>query len=306
MASQPLHSTLAPAPLATSRPKPENGTWVNSEYGVLKEVLLACPRHLSLVPCNEVSKKALRSGAASCTVRAAAQHADLVETLTAAAVAVQMVSAVPGVPDLVFARDSSLMTPWGLIGLKPGAPHRRAEVDVVLGAARVLGLPIRGRVSAGRVEGGDVCLLRPGHVAIGISEERTDVAGASALGDIFVRGGWSVTFTAVDPQLLHLDTHFCMLDEGLALGCLEKLDVSFVKTITRLGIKIVPVHVDETMNLGCNVLALGRRRILSTGSAPRVDEIVRRHGFEVLTVALDEFTQCGGGVHCLTMPIKRH
>ena len=27
--------------------------------------------------------------------------------------------------------------------------------------------------------------------------------------------------------------------------------------------------------------------------------------FEVLTVPLGEFTQCGGGVHCLTMPLRR-
>jgi N-dimethylarginine dimethylaminohydrolase len=32
---------------------------------------------------------------------------------------------------------------------------------------------------------------------------------------------------------------------------------------------------------------------------------MRKRGFEVITVALDEFTQCGGGVHCLTMPLVR-
>jgi N-dimethylarginine dimethylaminohydrolase len=166
-------------------------------------------------------------------------------------------------------------------------------------------LPVLQRVIAGSVEGGDICILRPGHVAIGISGERTDAIGAKAVGDLFIQYGWSAIYTPIDPHLLHLDTHFCMLDEGIALGCIEKLDASFVDHVRQLGIEIVPVYTEELATLGCNVLSLGRRRILSAGSAPRIDEAVRRLGFEVLTVALDEFTQCGGGVHCLTMPIRR-
>lgn len=212
---------------------------------------------------------------------------------------------VPGLPDLAFARDSSLMTPWGLIGLRPGAMHRTGEVDVILEVARAAEMPVLGKVDAGRVEGGDICLLRPGHVVIGISERRTNLTGAQALGDLFESRGWLVTYTPVEPDLLHLDTHFCMLDRNVALGCVEKLDEAFLDELASLGIDIVPVSVDEVATLGCNVLALGRKRIISTGSAPRVDEAVRKLGFEVTVVALDEFTQCGGGVHCLTMPLRR-
>ena len=280
-------------------------SWNDSEYGILGEVLLASPQHLSLVPCNTVSVDALRNGRVSCTKRASEQHRALATALTGAGVAVHIVPPVAGLPDLAFTRDTSLMTPWGLLGLRPGAGHRQAEVDAVLGAAQAAGFPILGRVGAGRIEGGDVCLLRPGHVAIGVSGERTDGEGAEALGAWFTRRGWSVTATPIDPNLLHLDTHFCMLDRGLALGCVEKLDGAFLGLLARLGIEIIPVGADEVATLGCNVLALGRGRILSTGSAPRIDAAMRARGFEVIAVPLDEFTQCGGGVHCLTMPLRR-
>ena len=277
----------------------------NSEYGLLREVLLASPRNLSIVPCNRVSEDALAEGRTSCSVSASKQHRALLESLIAVGVRVRTVQPVAGLPDLAFTRDTSLMTPWGLIGLRPGAEHRRGEVDVVMETARAGGVPILGRVERGTVEGGDVCLLRPGHLVIGVSEHRTTTEGARALSRFFEERGWQVTLTPIDPDLLHLDTHFCVIDSDVALACVEKLHPGFVKMIRSFRITIVPVRGDEVASLGCNVLALGRRRIVSTGSAPRVDEAVRALGFEVLTVPLGEFTQCGGGVHCLTMPLRR-
>lgn len=301
-----LLRTLNPIPKPT---KPSSSCAIadgpNSEYGLLREVLLASPRNLSIVPCNRVSEDALANGRTSCTISASKQHRALLEALIGAGVRVRTVQPVAGLPDLAFTRDTSLMTPWGLIGLRPGAEHRRGEVDVVLDMARAGGVPILGRVDRGTVEGGDVCLLRPGHLVIGVSEKRTTTEGAQALGRFFEKRGWTVTLTPIDPDLLHLDTHFCVIDHDVALACVEKLDPSFVAMIRGIGIGIVPVHEDEVASLGCNVLSLGRRRIISTGSAPRVDEAVRALGFEVLTVPLGEFTQCGGGVHCLTMPLRR-
>ena len=189
--------------------------------------------------------------------------------------------------------------------MRPGAAHRRGEVDAVLAAASAAGIPVLGKIEAGRVEGGDVCLLRPGHVAVGISGERTDRQGAEALGNLFARAGWEVIYTRINPALLHLDTHFCMVDRHLALGCVEELDRDFLQEIARLKITIIPVDAEEVAGLGCNVLALGGRRILSSGSAPRVDRLLRLRGYQVSTVTLDEFTKCGGGVHCLTMPLRR-
>jgi N-dimethylarginine dimethylaminohydrolase len=110
----------------------------------------------------------------------------------------------------------------------------------------------------------------------------------------------------VDPDLLHLDTHFCMVDHRLALACTDKLQPDFLSFLGELGIELLPVKLEEVPTLGCNVLALGGKRIISAGSAPRVDDLLRQRGFEVDVVQLDEFTQCGGGVHCLTMPLSRN
>jgi len=277
----------------------------DSETGALSEVLLASPRYLEIVACNKVSEDALRSGSSSCDVRAAQQHRALRLALQTLGVSVCVVPPIAGLPDLAFTRDTSLMTPWGLIGLRPGASHRRGEVQHVIETGGRLGMPVLGRIEEGRVEGGDVCLLRPGHLVIGISEQRTNLAGAKALARYFKPRGWEVAYTAVDPDLLHLDTHFCMVDHQLALGCVEKLSSELLTLLKKLQIEVLPVTLSEVATLGCNVLALGGKRVVSSGSAPRVDDLLRRRGFVVQTVQLDEFTQCGGGVHCLTMPLAR-
>lgn len=37
----------------------------------------------------------------------------------------------------------------------------------------------------------------------------------------------------------------------------------------------------------------------------RLNRILERSGFDVVEIEIDQFTRCGGGVHCLTMPLAR-
>jgi N-dimethylarginine dimethylaminohydrolase len=293
-------------PRRRSWPQPQSTAYgVDSEYGRLSSVLLAEPRHLALVPCNSVSVEAAREGHKTCVDRAARQHAGLVAALRSEDVEVRLVPADPGLPDLAFTRDTSLMTPWGLIGLRPGADHRTREVDVVLEAARGAGVPLLGRIEHGRIEGGDVAILRPGLVMIGISGNRTDEAGAHALGSIFRRKGWEVLTHRFDPHFLHLDTLLCMADDDLAMACTDVLDDGLLRQLDGLGIDLMPVGYKEARKLGCNLLSLGGKRVITAGSCSRIDAELAVRGYRSIAVDLSEFIQCGGGVHCLTMPLKR-
>jgi N-dimethylarginine dimethylaminohydrolase len=218
---------------------------------------------------------------------------------------VRLVPSDTGLPDLAFTRDTSLMTPWGLLGLRPGAAHRVREVDVVLEAARASGVPVLGRIEQGRIEGGDVAILRPGLVLIGISGERTDEAGAQALGAIFRGKGWNVLTYRFDPHFLHLDTLLCLADRSLAMACTDVLEDGLLTTLSGLGTDLMPVSYKEARRLGCNLLALGQRRVVTAGTCSRVDAQLAERGYRAIAVDLSEFILCGGGVHCLTMPLQR-
>lgn len=278
---------------------------VDSEYATLTDVLVSPPAHLEVMPCNAVSIESIARGFTCCVDTAARQHEEFVRTLERRGVRCHSVSAGKGLPDLSFTRDTSLMTPWGLVQLRPKVAHRRAEVDRVGEAARRLGLPCLGAIEEGHVEGGDICLMRPGIVAIGRSGERTDAAGARALARMFEARGWKAIICPFDPHFLHVDTLFTLVGKNRAVACVEELPAAFLDEVSSLGIELVPVSPVEVKKLGANLVALGRGRVLSPADNGRVNGELERLGHEIVPVRLDQFTRCGGGPHCLTMPLAR-
>ena len=59
------------------------------------------------------------------------------------------------------------------------------------------------------------------------------------------------------------------------------------------------------MALGCNVVALGGDRVLSTLGAKDLNGRLRAAGFEVYDPDMTMFTWAGGGVHCMCQPLRR-
>lgn len=278
---------------------------VDSETGRLTDILLSPPTHLAMVPCNAVTRDSLARGLSSCRVSAVSQHRALAARLDAAGVRCHLVPSKPGLSDLAFTRDSVLMTPWGLVELRPSEPHRRGEAAHLAAALSEVGVESLGAVDEGKVEGGDVCLLRPGLVLIAISGERTDEAGAQALGRIFERRGWRALYTRIDPRYLHLDTQFTLVSKHFGVACLETLEAGFAETMAGLGIDLLPATPGEVDRLEANLLSLGGCRVVAPAGETRVNRGLRRQGYDLIEVEIDQFVRCGGGVHCLTMPLGR-
>ena len=184
-------------------------------------------------------------------------------------------------------------------------PHRRAETAHVLRTATGWGVPTLGTITEGAIEGGDIVTVRPGTIAIGWSGARSTLAGATALARFYEGHGWTALLVPIEPRYLHLDTLFTMLDSRRAVGCIEALDPAFIQRIEQLGIELVPVTISEVEGLGANLVSLGAGRILSPAGNDRVNALLRRRGYEVTEVAIDQFVRCGGGLHCLTMPLAR-
>ena len=292
-----------PAAPVLDRPRVSGRAGGESER--LAHVLLCSPAYLEPVPCCSVTRESLRNGFATSRGAAREQHAALRRALAAGGVVCHDLPPAPDMPDLAFTRDIGVATPWGLVALNPALGHRSVEVDhFVAWAERHVDSPI-GRVTGGRIEGGDVCIARPGLLIVGVSGTRTDDAGAEEFAAHFVAEGWDVVTCRFDEHFLHLDTIFCMLDETRALACLDALDERFLAAVADRGIELLPVSYKESRRLGCNVLSIDGRRVVTGAETPRVSAMLRRHGFDVAEVGLDQFAACGGGVHCLTMPLAR-
>ncbi len=280
-------------------------TGVTSETGVLHAVLLAAPDHYRWLPINSIVRRALAEGRQPDPAQLQHQHRAFTTALHAAGVTTHFMPPAPHLPCMVFTRDSSAVTPWGPFLAQMERPQRRGEYASVLEFHTGHSTPFWRMSSAGTIEGGDIHLIRPGLAVIGISAGRTSDAGAAQLAAWLRTEGWEVRLEMFDEHFLHLDVLFSMVAPGLALACTEALDGGFIDWLAGHGIRCLDVSYAETMALGCNVLSLGRDRVISTAANTRVNTMLRAEGLTVLDPDLSLFTRGGGGPRCLTCPLLR-
>jgi len=289
-------------------PRPEN--WgVDSEYGTLRDVLLGPVESFHWMADNaaysSIVRDTLRKGHRFDQQIAVRQYREMVEAYEAAGVTVHTLGVNEHTPYQVYARDSNFMTPYGAVVCQLANPRRRGEYAEVLRFYLSQGIPIYDMVSSGNFEGGDFNAIAPGCALIGYTGFRCEEVAARQVGGWFEREGWEVKYAAIDSFYVHIDLMVCMLAAKLAAVCLDTTEPEIVDWLRAKGIEILPVSFKETMALGCNVVALGNDRVLSTAAATDLNARLRAHGLQVYDPDMTMFTRAGGGVHCMAQPLRR-
>jgi len=283
---------------------------INSEYGVLRDVLLGSPDAFRWLgeenaQYSALVRDTLRRGYRFDRDLALRQHAEMVDAYRQAGVAVHLLDASEEQPYGVYARDSNFMTPFGAVVTQLANPRRRGEYANVLRFYLSHDIPVYDLVSAGNFEGGDFNMIAPGCVLIGYTGLRGEEVAARQVGGWMEAEGIEVRYAPIDEYYVHIDLMVCMLAEKLAAVCLDTTDPDIVAWIEAKGIEVVPVSFRETMGLGCNVVALGNDRVLSSTAAPELNARLRALGFEVYDPDMSQFQLAGGGVHCMCQPLRR-
>ncbi len=287
-------------------PRLEN--WgVDSEYGVLRDVLLGPADNYRWRETSSVSKKSIRRNYEFDADVARRQHAEMVSAYQSADVQVHLHEADPALPYQVFARDSSVMTPYGAIITSMANWWRRGENFRAIETYERLGIPIYDYVTVGTFEGGDFNVIEPGCVLIGWEgdEGRSQQQSALQLKSWFEAEGWEVMLADIDPFYVHIDLMVVMLAPKLAAVCLESTDDEIVSWLRSKNIEIISVPFKDTLDLGCNVVALGNDRVLLPEKSHVLKEKVRAHGLEVFDPDVSMITPGGGGVHCMCQALRR-
>jgi len=284
--------------------KPDWG--VDSEYGRLHDVLLCPPDNFRWLPTSVISRGTLESGRTYDAELASSQHRELVGAYDEAGVDIHWIEPDPHLPYQVFARDSSVGTPAGAVVTQPAQPWRRGESAPVLRFYADAGIPLRGVITAGSLEGGDVIIVEPGKVLIGNGEERTTQAGAAQLGAMFSELGWDVRIEPIPSHFVHIDVLVSILAPKLAAVCVDASSTGLVRWLRDdLGFEILDVSVEDAFGLGVNAISLGEDRVISTRRSERLNEQLRALGMTVFDPDLEMFTLGGGGAHCLAQPLRR-
>lgn len=287
----------------TSRPD----AWgVDSEYGRLRDVLIGPIEHYSWqTDSNAVADRTRRVGVRFDAKVAAAQYREVVRAFEEAGVTVHRLQPDADLPYQVYARDSSVMTPWGAVITQLKKPYRRGEYAACLRFYLNAGIPIYDLVTAGNIEGGDFMVLEPGVVLCGYSGDRSSEPAVRQVKAWFEAEGWEFETYAFDPHFLHLDVQMGMVAEKLAAVCVEVVEPELVQWLKSKRIRIIEVSYADAMRMGCNVVALGGECVIIPESNRRLIQACRAEGLTVLAPDVSMISQGGGSLHCMCQALRR-
>jgi len=292
------------------RRNPNGGTkslrhWgFRNETDVLTDVLLGSPKYLRHMATSSLSRKSLRERPADIRV-AQAQHAELVAAYEHFGVRLHWHTPEPELPMQVYSRDSSVMTPYGAIISAMANWWRRGENYAAIRTYERLGIPIYDMVTVGTFEGGDFDVIEEGCVLIGCGGARTQEEGARQVESWFKREGWETRLAFIDEYYVHIDLMVVPIAPKLTAVCRACTEPGIVSWLEAKGHEIVDVPFEDTINLGCNFMSLGRDRAIVPKSSQVLAQRLRAHGINVAEVDMSEISKTGGGIHCMAQALRR-
>jgi arginine deiminase len=249
--------------------------------------------------------------------------------------------AIEPLPNLLFTRDSSFWIGdrFAITSLALPARVRETSLTDLIYAhhPRFLGVRRAYESHTAPVEGGDVLLLAPGVVAVGVGE-RTTPAGAEALARSLFEDGLAHTVLAVPIEQrrasMHLDTVCTMVDTDAVVmypaiqDSLSAFTIAvnsgtvsvagpepFVEAAAEaMGIeklRVIDTGLDavtaerEQWDDGNNTLALAPGVVVAYDRNVETNRRLQDSGIEVLTIAGSELGSGRGGPRCMSCPVSR-
>lgn len=275
--------------------------FVKNSTGKLKQVLMSYPQYLSIEPINVISKHFKDHQLDKKKIDE--EFNLLVQTYQNLGIEVFFLPPNETYPDSVFARDFGACLKDGYILGRFKHEYRKNERKAYEKKMQKLNIPQLFKVHEGYFEGGDFFFLDDKTIVIGLLE-RTNQIGYQEIKEHF-KNQYKVLFVESDPEFLHLDMCFNLIDEHLALICKDAFDISFLQELQKRNIELIEVSKKDIFRHGLNVQALGDKKVLALKKNHDINLQIKQKGYEVIELDITEILKCGGGIHCMTFPLKR-
>tara|TARA_B100000287_G_scaffold119635_1_gene111610 strand:+ start:427 stop:1284 length:858 start_codon:yes stop_codon:yes gene_type:complete len=213
--------------------------------------------------------------------------------------------------DSIYTHDPCTMTNNGLIVCNMGKLKRSTEPDHLKRFFQSINIPIIGKIeSPGTLEGGDIVWINKHTVAVG-EGYRSNSEGINQFKKLLGKQAKEIIPVALPHwegpnDCLHLMSNLSPIDENLFLVYSRLLPVSFIKYLLDYKIKLIEVPDEEYYSMGCNVLAMGKGKVIMLEGNPITQKRLEAEGVKVKTYNGSEISIKGaGGPTCLTRPFLR-
>lgn len=269
-----------------------------NEYGVLKKVILCEPKHMTIRSVINDTQKHFKDVGIHIEV-AMRQHKEFVKALEEHGVEVILLPPARKFPEQVFTRDIGFTLGQTIFVADMANRVRQGEEDILkdwLKGEIVSYYNIVGD----NIEGGDV-IIDGDTIFVGISD-RTNETAIDHLRNLLPK--FEIITIPFKEKYLHLDCVFNVLSPSEALvysHALDSKDYDMLKS----RYELIEVSREEQFTLGTNVLSIGNKRVFSLPVNKHVNGELRRRGFKVIEVAINEIIKSGGSFRCCTMPLIR-
>jgi arginine deiminase len=245
-------------------------------------------------------------------------------------------------PNLLFTRDSSVWIGDQVAVTSLAMPARGRETTltnlIYTHHPRFSGIPKVYEPGLEHLEGGDVLLLAPGVIAVGVGE-RTTPAGAERLARRIFDAGLAHTLLAVpiaqERATMHLDTVCTMVDVDAMVMYPNVADTLVAYTVSQVddghvvsgpspflaaaakamgidALRLIDTGLDpitaerEQWDDGNNTLAIAPRVCVAYERNTETNRRLSQAGIEVVEIAGSELGSGRGGPRCMSCPVWRN
>lgn len=231
------------------------------------------------------------------TALAVRQWEHLVDVYRSLGHTVEMVTPMPGLPDMVYAANGGLVIGDVAVVAKFAYPQRAGEAE-----AYALWMSDHGfaPVHTNHVNEGQGDLLVVGSKVLAGYGFRTERAAHDEVAAVI--GTPLVSLELVDPRFYHLDTALAVLDEDTIAYYPPAFSDESRATLAELFPDAIEVATADAFVLGLNVVSDGLHVVLpdtATGFITQLSDA----GFEPIGVDLSELLKGGGSVKCCTLEV---